>query len=70
MRLMSEDERVLDEPSGPAVFVTKANDVCIDLLAVCWVMNEHWFSTQSDLWEQIVNTFNEDIHLAKPFLEY
>lgn len=70
VNLMSEDERVFDEPSRPAVFVTKANAVCIDLLAICWVKNEDWFSTQSDLWEKIVNTLDENIHLAKPFLEY
>ena len=70
VRLMVEDERVLEEPSGPAVFVVKANAVFIDLLAVCWVKNEDWFSTQCDLWEKIVNTSNEDIHLAKPFPEY
>ena len=67
VRLMTEDERVLKEPSGPAVFVLKANAVCIDLLAVCWANNEDWFSTQSGLWEKIVNTFDEDVHLAKPY---
>jgi small conductance mechanosensitive channel len=70
VRLMSEDERVLDEPPGPAVFVMKANADFVDLLAVCWVKNEDWFSTQCDLWERIVNTSDEKIHLAKPFLEY
>ena len=70
VKLMSEDERVLDEPSRPAVFVTNANAVCIDLLAVCWVNNEDWFSTQSDLWEKIVNILDEDIHLAGPLPRY
>lgn len=67
VRLMSEDERVLDEPSGPAVFVMKASAVFTDLLAVCWVKNEDWFSAQSDLWEKIVNTSDEDIRLAESF---
>ena len=66
VRLMSEDGRVLDEPSPPVVFVISANAVSIELFAVCWVKNEDWISTQSDLWEKIVNAFDEDIHLAKP----
>jgi small conductance mechanosensitive channel len=66
IRLMTEDERVLEEPSAPAVFVMKANAVCIDLLAFCWVKNEDWFSTKSDLWEEIIITYNEDVRLAKP----
>ena len=68
-RLMSEDERVMDQPSGPAVYVMSANAIFIDLLAVCWVNNEDWFSTQCILWEKIINT-SEDIHLAKPLMEY
>lgn len=68
MKLMSEDERVLEEPSGPAVFVMEANGLFIDLLAVCWVKNEDWFSTQSDLWEEIINA-SDDIPLAEPLLE-
>lgn len=63
---MLEDGRVLDEPSPPAVIVVSANAVGIELLAVCWVKNEDWFDTQSHLWEKIVNTFDDDIHLAKP----
>ena len=66
--LMTEDERVLEEPSRPTVFVMDANAVDISLLAVCWVKNNDWFTTQSDLWEKIVNAFDEDIHLAKPYL--
>ena len=52
IRLMTEDERVLEEPSIPAVFVVNANADSIDLLAVCWVENKDWFATQSDLWEK------------------
>ena len=69
VRLMSEDERVTDQPSGPAVYVRGANAVFIELLAVCWVKNEDWFSTQCDLWEKIINS-GDDIHLAEPLMEY
>jgi len=65
VRLMTEDERVLKEPSKPAVFVLNANPVCIELLAVCWVKNKDWYTTKSDLWKKIVTTLNEEVHLAK-----
>jgi small conductance mechanosensitive channel len=70
VRLMSEDGRVLDEPSPPAVFVINVDTIGVKLLAVCWAKNEDWFSTQSDLWENIINVFEEDIHLAKPLPRY
>ena len=68
LRLMSEDERILDEPSEPAVYVMSANSDFIDLLAICWAKNEDWFSAQCHLWEKIINTC-DDIHLAKPLME-
>ena len=66
--LMTKDERVLEEPARPAVIVVNANADNVDLLAVCWVKNEDWLTTQSDLWEKIVNAIDEDVHLAKPYL--
>lgn len=69
VRIMTEDERVLQEPSGPTVYVTNANAVCIDLYAVCWVNNKDWFRTKSDLWEKIIVFYSQDIPLAKPWPE-
>jgi len=66
IKLMTEDERVLEEPSKPAVYVLNANADYIELLAVCWVSNEDWLTTKSDLWEKIVNTADEGVQLAKP----
>jgi small conductance mechanosensitive channel len=68
VKLMSEDERVLSEPSEPAVYVLSANAEFIDLLAICWVKNEDWFGTQCDIWEKIINS-GDNIHLAKPLME-
>jgi len=65
VRLMTEDERVFEEPSKPAVFVLNANTDYIDLHAVCWVKNKDWYTTKSDLWEEIVTNLNEEVHLAK-----
>lgn len=64
LRLMSEDERVLDEPSPPSVFILKADSECIDLLAACWVKNEDWFDTKCDIWEKIISTHENDVKLA------
>jgi small conductance mechanosensitive channel len=68
IKFMTEEERVLKEPSRPAVFVMNANADYIDLLAVCWVKNNDWFAMQSDLLEKVVSAVDEDVHLAKPYL--
>jgi len=65
VRLMTEDERIFEEPSKPAVLVLNANTDYIDLHAVCWVENKDWHATKSDLWEEIVTNLNEEVHLAK-----
>lgn len=63
IRLMSEDCRVLDEPA-PNVLVTNATAAGVDMFAFCWVKNEDWFSTRSDLWLKIVDIFEEDNRLV------
>ena len=40
IKLMTEDERVLEEPSTPVIFVMNANADYIELLAVCLVRTE------------------------------
>ena len=67
--LMSGDERVLSKPSEPTVYVMSANALFIDLLAVCWVVNDDWFVTQCDLWEKILSS-DDSIHLAKPLMDF
>ena len=63
LRLMGEDERVLDEPA-PAVFVTNVNAAGVDLFAICWVKNQDWFTTRSDLWMKVVDAFLADERVA------
>ena len=63
LRLMGEDERVLDEPA-PAVFVVNVNAAGTDLFAICWVKNEDWFRTRSDLWTKVVDAFLADERVA------
>ena len=64
LRLMTEDERVLDEPAPPAVFVMDANAAGVEILAICWVKNADWFSTRSDLWLKVVDAFMGDNRVA------
>ena len=64
LRVMSDDERVLEDPAPPAVFVIVVTASGADLLAVCWVRNEDWFSTRSDLWMKVVDAFMADERVA------
>ena len=64
IRLMGEDERVLDEPAPPAAFVTDANAAGVEILAFCWVKNEDWLGTRSDLWLKVVAAFIADNRVA------
>ena len=70
LKMMSADERVLEEPQPPFLRVMEANALLIDLRASCWVRNDDYFNTKCDFWEKIVTIFKEDIHLAPPYLEF
>ena len=59
LEIMSTDERVLADP-GPAVYVLDANAAGVEMVGFCWVSNENWFSTRSDLWLQVVDKFQND----------
>jgi len=59
-QVMSEDERVLEEPSSPVTHVVNATASGVDMMAYCWVKNEDWLSTRTDLWLKLVHIFNAD----------
>jgi len=59
-QVMSEDERVLEEPSPPFTHVVNATASGVDMMAYCWVKNEDWLSTRTDLWLKLVHIFNAD----------
>jgi small conductance mechanosensitive channel len=63
-RLMSEDERVLEEPSPPWTHVANVTAAGVDMLAYCWVKNEDWLSVRTDLWMKLVSAFNTDDRIA------
>lgn len=60
MRVMREDARVLKEPKLPFTLVTDANASGVTLMAYCWVKNEDWLPTRSDIWLKLVHLFNTD----------
>jgi len=64
IQMMSEDERVLEEPSPPFTHVVNASASGVDMMAYCWVKNEDWLSTRTDLWLRLVHTFNADERIS------
>jgi small conductance mechanosensitive channel len=68
LRLMNEEDRVLDMPAPPIVLVTEADAEGIKLTAYCWVKNGDWLTVRSDLWMNVVNAFNKDdrVTMSRP----
>ena len=68
LRVMKEDERVLESPALPQAFIVKATASGVDIMALCWVSNANWFAARSDLWLNIVDAFaaNEQVTLSLP----
>lgn len=64
IEVMSADSRVLDDPSPPFTHIINANASGVDMMAYCWVKNEDWLSTRTDLWQQLVATFNADERIS------
>lgn len=59
LEIMCADDRVLSDPA-PAVFVTDANAAGVEMLGLCWVVNDAWFPARSDLWLLVVDKFQND----------
>ncbi len=64
LKIMNEDERVLDKPAVPMAFIITAQASGVDIMAICWVANSDWFPVRSDLWLKIVDAFSEDARVA------
>lgn len=59
-QVMTDDERVLEEPGPPFTHIVNATASGVDMMAYCWVKNEDWLSTRTDLWLILVHAFNDD----------
>ncbi|MBE9539278.1 MAG: mechanosensitive ion channel [Proteobacteria bacterium] len=64
VRLLSDDERVLDDPSPPVVFIMSASASSVEMTAYCWVLNAHWLGAQSDLWLKIINSLKGETRVS------
>ena len=68
LKIMNGDERVVQEPAAPLVRATTASANGLELIALCWVKNEDFLNTQSDLWIRVVTAFNNDerVTMSRP----
>ena len=60
VKIMSEDERVLMEFKPPVTHVTNVTASGVDVVAWCWVKNDDWFATRTDIWLKLVEAFETD----------
>jgi small conductance mechanosensitive channel len=68
LKIMNGDERVVEVPAAPLVRVATASANGLELTALCWVKNDDFLNTQSDLWIRVVTAFNNDerITMSRP----
>jgi len=68
LKIMNGDERVVEEPAAPLVRATTASANGLELTALCWVKNDDFLNTQSDLWIRVVTAFNNDgrVTMSRP----
>lgn len=69
LALINADERVLEEPSPPAIFVMAAGADSVQMTVFCWVNNEDFLGARSDLWLTLMRQAGEEgsgIRLALP----
>lgn len=59
LEIMNADDRVLSDPV-PVVYAVDGNAVSIELTGFCWVVNNDWFATRSDLWFDVLDKFQAD----------
>jgi small conductance mechanosensitive channel len=68
VELVSADERVVDDPSAPAVYAMSADATGVQMTLYCWVANADFLGTRSDLWLKLVQISRDDdsLKLALP----
>lgn len=60
VKIMSDDERVLMDPKPPVTHVINVTASGVDMVAWCWVKNNDWFATRTDIWLKLVEAFETD----------
>lgn len=64
IQVLTNDERVLEEPSPPFSHVVHATAAGVEIMAYCWVKTEDFLATRSDLWLKLVQAFNDDERIS------
>jgi small conductance mechanosensitive channel len=64
IQILTDDERVLEEPSPPFTHVIDATAAGVEMMAYCWVKTEDFLSTRTDLWLRLVQAFNDDDRIS------
>ena len=64
IQVLTNDERVLEEPSPPFGHVVHATAAGVEIMAYCWVKTEDFLATRSDLWLKLVQAFNDDERIS------
>jgi small-conductance mechanosensitive channel len=60
LAIVAQDDRVLEEPATPSMFVMAAGAASVDLTLYCWVKNEDFLGARSDLWLSVMAAAKED----------
>ncbi len=68
-RIMNEDERIITKGAAPLVRATTASANGVNITALCWVKNDDFLNTQSDLWIRVVTAFNNDERITMSSLK-
>ena len=63
VKTMNSDERVAADPA-PTTHVVGATAAGVDMVGYCWVKNEDWFGTRTDLWLKLVEAFKTDDRIS------
>ena len=64
IQILTDEERVLEEPSPPFTHVIDATAAGVEMMAYCWVKTEDFLSTRTDLWLRLVQAFNDDHRIS------
>ena len=64
IQVMTDDERVLNEPKPPITHVINAAGSSLDIAAYCWVNNNDWLSTRTDLWVKLIETLKNNDRIS------
>lgn len=66
IQVFDNDQRVLQKPNPPLTHVVDSDGARVNIAAYCWVNNEDWPSTRTDLWLKLVKAFKDNDRVSFP----